>query len=418
MKNKNILSVLVTLGLVLAISSTVLGVPSSEMNTLLNQKEKQQQQISKDQNDLSKVKNQSQSLETELEIMDSQIEGQMRTLDDNKNQVEITEKQIENTEKEIEEAEIEIKGEQTLFDKRMRVMYINGADGYIGMLLDSKNFGDFYLRVETLKKVVGYDTKIINDFKDKREVINNKKAVLVKKNSDLLALKLENEKKMSKLNETKKSQNILVIQFKSLENELTAKIKDSNSSLAYTGKKIDSLSRSISIANAEKAASAEKAAKAAKAASSGNTGNTGNSVSTPSTGTGSSATVAYQGSDAVVAYAFKFLNTPYLWGGTRPYVEGDPTSGFDCSGFLQYVYAHFGVAISRVTYDQVNDGVYVPKEQLRAGDLVFFGNLIAPHHVGMYIGNGQFIHAPHTGDVIKVSDLATFPEYITARRVK
>ncbi|WML33688.1 C40 family peptidase [Clostridium sp. OS1-26] len=112
----------------------------------------------------------------------------------------------------------------------------------------------------------------------------------------------------------------------------------------------------------------------------------------------------------VVSYAYNFLGTPYLWGGTSP-------SGFDCSGFTQYVYGHFGVGLGRTTYDQINDGSPVSRDQLQPGDLVLFGSSSNPHHIGIYVGNGMYIHAPHTGDVVKVSSLDR-GDFLTGRRVK
>lgn len=105
----------------------------------------------------------------------------------------------------------------------------------------------------------------------------------------------------------------------------------------------------------------------------------------------------------VLETAFQFLGLPYVWGGTSP------TNGFDCSGFTQYVYAQYGVYLPRTTYDQINCGTKVNGD-LQPGDLIF------PNvgHVQIYIGNGKVIHAPHTGDVIKISSLGN---YISARRL-
>lgn len=111
----------------------------------------------------------------------------------------------------------------------------------------------------------------------------------------------------------------------------------------------------------------------------------------------------------VVAIAMQYLGVPYVWGGASP-------SGFDCSGFTMYVYAQIGVALPHYTGAQYAMGVAVPRSQLQPGDLVFFDGL---GHEGMYIGNNQFIHAPHTGDVVKISSISGWyaSTYVGARRV-
>jgi cell wall-associated NlpC family hydrolase len=112
----------------------------------------------------------------------------------------------------------------------------------------------------------------------------------------------------------------------------------------------------------------------------------------------------------VVSYAKHFLGVPYVYGGSTP-------RGFDCSGFVRYVYAHFGVTLPHSSYAQFSDGRRVRRGSLHPGDLVFFDSV---GHVGIYIGNGQFVHAPHTGDVVKISSLYESwyaATYVGARRL-
>jgi cell wall-associated NlpC family hydrolase len=112
----------------------------------------------------------------------------------------------------------------------------------------------------------------------------------------------------------------------------------------------------------------------------------------------------------VVGIAMQYLGVPYVWGGSSP-------SGFDCSGFAMYVYAQMGVSLPHHAASQYNYGVAVSRDQLAPGDLVFFNGL---GHMGIYIGGGQFIHAPHTGDVVKISSLSDSwyaSTYVGARRI-
>lgn len=113
----------------------------------------------------------------------------------------------------------------------------------------------------------------------------------------------------------------------------------------------------------------------------------------------------------VVAIAMRYLGIPYRWGGASP------ETGFDCSGFIMYVFAQVGVSLPHHAASQYGYGVPVPKDQLQPGDLVFFDGL---GHNGIYIGGGQFIHSPHTGDVVKISSLSD-PWYaatwVGARRI-
>ena len=112
----------------------------------------------------------------------------------------------------------------------------------------------------------------------------------------------------------------------------------------------------------------------------------------------------------VVGIAMRYLGTPYVWGGASP-------AGFDCSGFVMYVFSQVGVSLPHYSGAQYTLGVPVAYDQLQPGDLVFFDGL---GHVGIYIGGGQFIHSPHTGDVVKISSLAEAyyaGSYVGARRI-
>lgn len=104
---------------------------------------------------------------------------------------------------------------------------------------------------------------------------------------------------------------------------------------------------------------------------------------------------------AIVELAKKYLGTPYVYGGSSP-------SGFDCSGFVYYLYKSMGVTLNRVAADQMTNGTWVPKNALQPGDIVGFANSSGYiNHVGIYAGNGMMIHSPQTGDVVRYESIVT-----------
>ena len=111
--------------------------------------------------------------------------------------------------------------------------------------------------------------------------------------------------------------------------------------------------------------------------------------------------------ETIVNYAAQFLGTPYVYGGSSP-------SGFDCSGFVYYVLRCNGINVSRTQVPMYSEGTPVSKANLQPGDLVFFQNTYKAglSHVGIYVGDGQFIHAPSSGRVVSYADLNS--DYYTA----
>ena len=255
-------------------------------------------------------------------------------------------------------------------------MYINGNDNnVVQTLLNSKGFSDFLKRIQIVVKITDLDKKMVSDISSRKNELNKKKEALDNKKQKLLSLKADNEKKMASLLVAKDEQNKLIADAKSQEAALDSQVKTSQALVAQTQKQIELMRSSVP-------------------------------KYIPSKGS------APFSDNAVVVFAYQYLGTPYVWGGTSP------VPGFDCSGFMQYIYRHFGISIGRTTYEQIHDGVEVTDGNLEPGDLIFFGTWSDPHHVGMYVGNGTYIHAPHTGDVIKLSALGDRSDYLTARRIK
>ena len=363
---KRIIALIVTLGLATTISMPVKANPLSD--TLRSQNNKLQEQ----KNAYNQAQNNLEDIESKIEKLDYDIERTYGEIDKVKVKIANSKLQIEKTTKNIQVAEENIKEEEELFNARMRSMYMNGVDSYVEIILNSNGIMDLMSRVDNIKKIVEYDNKLIGELTDKKVKIENQKVALEAENAKLVLLKADNEKKIDKLKEKKEEQNVLIADAVKQERLYSSKISDAQAIVNATIKQIQQIK-----------------AKAPKY--------------TPSRGSASLS------SNSIVAYASNFLGTPYVWGANGP-------NSFDCSGFTKYVYAHFGISLSRTTYTQINEGSYVSRDNLEPGDLVFFGSG-SPHHVGIYVGNNSYIHAPRTGDVVKVSAL-TRSDYLSARRIK
>ncbi|MBU3099152.1 MULTISPECIES: C40 family peptidase [Clostridium] len=365
---RKILPLLISIGLTMSVSMSTIAAPLSQ----------QQDSYSLAQKNLEK-------LELSIETLDFNIENIYSGIDKAKYDIISTQKKIDQNTKDILVAQSNIKGEQVLFNERMRAMYMNGAGSYVEILLDSNGVGDLISRVENIKNIVEYDKKIIKGLNDKKEAIELTQKSLNANKVKVLALKVSNENKLDKLSAEKKVQSKLIVESKK-QQELH---KDEISQTS----KYDVVMNTQSVKQI--------------------TPSRGNMVrdvveaqpSTRESAQQSSST----SSNAIIEYAKTFLGTPYAWGANGP-------NTFDCSGFTKYVYAHFGIDMGRTTYDQIDQGKYVSRGNLQAGDLVFFGTG-SPHHVGIYVGNGSYIHAPQTGEVVKISQM-TRSDYMSARRFK
>lgn len=366
--NNRIRTVISALALVILVQSSVLADPLSD------QLQTQQNQLQQDKKSLKDAEDKRADMEIAIEHLDHQIVEFMNQVQDNKKQIVQSEKDIITAEVDVKKAEDDVAKQQEMLDKRVRAMYINGQASYLKLLFQAEGFSDLVSTVETIKSIISFDKKTIETLNLKKIEVDKKKIALEQQRDKLLALKADNEKKLASLSEASKSQNKLIDEVKKQERIFASKVSESQTMVNSTLKQIDVIRKA-----------APNLALSRGAAPISN--------------------------NSIIAYATNFLGTNYVWGGTTP------NPGFDCSGFTKYVYAHFGVKLGRTTYDQINNGIEVSRDQLQAGDLVFFGSWGNPHHMGIYIANNTYIHAPRTGDVIKVSAM-TRSDYVTARRVK
>lgn len=194
------------------------------------------------------------------------------------------------------------------------------------------------------------------------------------------------------------------------QGQLSSQKKDVQAKLAAAQKLLNSLTAEQKKRLAELAAKqeAEAKAKAAKLAAQEKAKQEAAAKAAAAKGTTAPTTGSADSSVAAQAIAFARaqLGKPYVWGATGP-------DSYDCSGLTQAAYKAAGIDLPRTTYDQVDVGTRISEDDLQPGDLIFFYSDVS--HVGLYIGNGEMIHAPHTGTVVKIAPITEMPFYAAVR---
>jgi cell wall-associated NlpC family hydrolase len=281
---------------------------------------------------------------------------------------------------------------QQAIASRLRDLYINGnGDSTLEVLLGSQSLDDIITRLDAINRVSNQDAKVLNAVKKYRSEVETRRA---------------------NLQDARVAQAQVVAERAAQKRSIESQIAEQQQLLASVKDEIVKLQQEEQQRQAELAAQARARLQAQQAAAAAAQQAASQSVTpdyVPDPVYEPNLPPAHY--TGAVAIALQYLGVPYVWGGASP------ATGFDCSGFVMYVYAQLGVSLPHNAAAQYGYGTPVPRDQLQPGDLVFFDGL---GHVGLYIGNGQFVHAPHTGDVVKISSLSDSwyaATYVGARRI-
>lgn len=322
------------------------------------------------------------AFETKIQQLDDRIIIAMEKSQKLNDQIKTQQGKIKETEAEIEKIKKSFEAHKKVYSERLKSIQLEGRQSiatYAEFLLSSNNISEFLTRFTAISKIMESDTDLLNGLNEKEQALQAAEA------------KLQNE-----YGQLKKSQAELASEQKKIEadkKEIAKELAKAKEILQNQEKQLaEQKAREEAERQARLAQQRARQAQQAQQAQQKSSGSTAKQSTPTVVASNQSSSDA---ADKVIAYAKQFLGVPYLWGGTTP-------SGFDCSGFTQYVFKHsVGINLPRVSRDQQRVGTRVPLDQVQPGDLVFRGN--PAHHVGIYIGDGQYIHAPQTGDHVKIS---------------
>jgi peptidoglycan DL-endopeptidase CwlO len=272
---------------------------------------------------------------------------------------------------------------QRTIARRLVTLYTSGSTSPLEVILGGQSLQDVLNRIDTENRVTSVDAKVAN------QVLAYRTSVL-RHRIELRAQRAQVRQLVARRAAERRTIEVRLGERRQLLGSLNGEVAQLIAAQQ---------ARELKAAEAARLRSADVQSQASEAFNSTAVGAT---AATPE----GAVVVPPSGYSGVVGVAMQELGVPYVWAGASP-------SGFDCSGLVMYAYSKVGVSLPHSSYAMWSVGVPVPRDQLQPGDIVFFSGL---GHVGIYIGGGEYVHAPHTGTVVSVSSLDS-SSYVGARRV-
>jgi peptidoglycan DL-endopeptidase CwlO len=371
-----------------------------------------QGQINETKVEINETQEQIEELEANIQQLDDRIIIGMEKSKQLNDDIKAQQGQIGKTNVEIEKARKDLETNKNYYSARLRTMQAQGQQSiitYAEFILSSKDFSEVLTRSTAVMQILESNTDVMKALAEKEETLKGAEVKLEKELAQLKESKAELASKQEQIEADKQEIKTVWAQSKD-----TLQKKQAELAKQQTQKNAQDRARQEAVERARQEAQAaeERASQESQAAeerarqvapereqqqapvreskpeqkTSSKDESKSDSPKPETTNSGDA--------DELIAYAKKYLGVKYVWGGTSP-------RGFDCSGFTQYVFRSVGINLPRVSRDQQDVGTRVSLYNLQKGDLVFRGN--PAHHVGIYIGGGKVIHAPQTGDVVKIA---------------
>lgn len=380
-------------------------------------KKQEQQNYQNASGKVSSIQSDVDAISDEIDEIDESLVETIASVEIIRDEVSQKEDQIKTTTEELQKAQETEQEQYAAMKLRVKFMYEKGDSTYLQLLLESQNFGEMVNKVEYVEKLYDYDRKLLEEYIAARQAVEALKNQLEDEKAELEAQQHELEEEQKSLEEiltekkaTYDNYEVQLVQAKQEAAVYKANIKKQNDEIkrleaasAAKQSEIDAVKQAE-----EEARRAQELALQKQAESSG----TGEGQQTSSSGSSSASYASassYSGSGSkgqqIANYACQFIGNPYVPGGTSL------TEGADCSGFVWRVYKDFGYSVPRTSYSLRSYGTGVSYSEAQPGDVVCYAG-----HVGIYIGNGQIVHASTQRTGIKITT-ATYKEILSVRRI-
>lgn len=429
-----LLSFLMMISVVDPVQATTISDLEKEKQELEKQKEEAQNKQKEESDKLNSVSGRIDSIQGDADAVAEEIDEADAALVETLASVEIIEEELSDKEEEIkvttaeyEKAKEKEEEQYEAMKLRIRFMYEKGDSTYLQLLLESQNFSEAVNKAEYITQLYDYDRRMLEEYEAAKEECENFKNRLEEEKAELEAqqheLQEEQKNLETLLSEKQKIYDNYEVQIAQARQEAAiykANIKKQTEeirNLEAASKKKDSEIEAAKKAEEEARKAQEEALRRQAEEAAGQSGESGSSSGSSSSGGSSSGSgssgyasaSSYAGSGSkgqqIASYACQFIGNPYVPGGTSL------TDGADCSGFVWRVYKDFGYSVPRTSYGCRSAGTEVSYADAQPGDIVCYAG-----HVGLYIGNGQLVHASTQKTGIKITN-ATYKEILTIRRI-
>lgn len=345
------------------------------------------------QEQIDATQNQIDDFETKIQKLDNQISVSIIKSQKLNDHIKEQQKKIDATKAEIEKAKSSLEAHKKVYAERLKSIQSEGQQPvvtYAELLLSSNNISEFLTRFTAISEFIQSDTDLLNGLNEKAQALKNAEDRLHNELDNLKKSQAELAAEQKQIQENKQEVEKELANAKNNLQLQKDKLAQQQAEEKAQQEALEAQKRAQQLAEqqAQQAQQAQQQAHQTQQQATQQVTASRPAFSVPSANASGLA-------DKVIATAEQYLGVPYVWGGSSP-------SGFDCSGLMQYVFHSVGVDLPRTAAEQQNVGTRISPNAVQPGDLVFMGT--PAYHVGMYIGNGKWIQASETGDVVKISN--------------